>query len=163
MSSKKEALGERITTMINGLKSTLPKDRKKLVVGTEEVSVSALIRTLEGFQSLWISVDDKAKVYHRAIRDRDKVVPAARELLKDLKPPLVTIYGRTSGDLLKFAIKPESERRQLTTEEQAVANERRQSTRDARGTKGRRQKAAIKGAAPRVKVDGNGQNGNSGS
>jgi hypothetical protein len=163
MSSKKDALGERITTMIDGLKTSLPKDRKKLVVGTEEVPVSKLVRALEGFQSLWASADDKAEAYHKAIRERDKVIPDARDLLKDLKPPLVTIFGRTSGELLKFAIKPESDRRQLTTAEQAVANERRQATREARGTKGRRQKATIKGSTPRVKIDGNGQNGKSGS
>jgi hypothetical protein len=163
VSLKNDGLGEAITKMIAGLKKALPKHTKSLKVGTEMVSVSEVLKLLAWFLAYWTSASDKAKTFHTAISERNEQAPDARKLLKALKPTLVYIHGPTNTVLLEYGITPESERRQLTTAEQVVANERRKATREARGTKGRRQKAAIRGSVPRVKVDGNGQNVRSGA
>lgn len=68
-----------------------------------------------------------------------------RRFMKEMKAAAFTLLGSTNPELEKFGFKPEKARRKLTGEELAVRAAKSRATREKRGTKGKRQKEAVKG------------------
>jgi len=60
---------------------------------------------------------------------------------------LRSLYGSATQTLADYGLEPEKPRRPLTTEERAAALQKSEATRKLRGTKGSKQKAAIKATA----------------
>jgi hypothetical protein len=78
---------------------------------------------------------------------RAQMLDAANELQEmhtQWKASLAVSLGRKSPALAQFGLKPQVERRALTSEEQVVRAEKARQTRKLRHTGGRRQKAALK-------------------
>jgi len=71
--------------------------------------------------------------------------PAANSLLAGFAAYVKLTYSKSPDVLADFGLKPNKARTKLTTEEQMVAVAKRVSTRESRGTTGKKAKEAIKG------------------
>ncbi len=69
-------------------------------------------------------------------------------VIEEYQTYLVALYGKAAETLADFGLAPRKARKPLTAEQQALANERKDATRKARGTLGSRQKKGIKGNVP---------------
>lgn len=87
----------------------------------------------------------EAKAYIRQFsRDRRRLTREHREFLADLNASVAGILGRDNEELTRYGFKPARRRRALTVEEQTLAKAKAELTRKARGTMGKRQRAAIR-------------------
>jgi hypothetical protein len=77
----------------------------------------------------------------RADESEQKTAPTRSEIVAFV----VSFFGKTSSALADFGISPRKARRALTTEEMATAIAKRDATRTARHTMGKRQKLDVVG------------------
>jgi hypothetical protein len=130
MARPRESVKKRLVAMISGLKrKKLPKKVKVLEIASEPHPLPRLLRELETSLKHWTDVDDLAQALRDAVRVRNKTAAELLNFLDDLDLSIVVALGRKNPKLRDFGIKPEKERRRLTTEEQARANAKRKATR----------------------------------
>ena len=84
--------------------------------------------------------------------DATAQAPALLEFMLEFVGFVRTTFGNSPDILADFGLKPKKAKRSLTTDQQAVAVAKRASTREARGTKGKRAKLAIHGDVTGVVV-----------
>ena len=97
-----------------------------------------------------------AKLAHgaltEAIANEERVLRDASEFLAGVKKNIQRRFSNASATLIDFGLAPKKQRRAATTEEKLVRDAKVQATRAKRGTKGKRQKAAIKGKVTGVVI-----------
>ncbi len=134
-------------------------------------------RTYTGAQLLkrvQVSVDAALRVQETraaladALANESAVRKSEADFLRGLRIIILGAFCHSSETLAEFALEPKKKRRRLTAEEAIVAAEKLRSTRKARRTMGKRQRAAIKGNVTGVviapvtaggKDEGGGSNG----
>lgn len=79
-----------------------------------------------------------------AVKERDAAEPDTTQFCKALGSALVNQYGRDQETLNKFGVPAPKVRAKPTLDKKLAAAAKRQATREARGTKGSRQKKDIK-------------------
>ncbi len=84
--------------------------------------------------------------YQQAVLAEQTVTAEATALRKALRSYLIGTYGATSATVAAFGFAPKEAT--VTVETKALAIKKRAATRVARGTKGSKQKKAIKGTVP---------------
>lgn len=142
----------RLDSVADGLKTSVPAGHTTFLVGGTAYTLAELEKRLEEITKPWKTVRAAQAVIREAMATRADDERVALSFLKDLRMTFSTILGKQSEGLTKFGFKPEKARRALTPEELLVRAEKVRRTRELRGTKGRRQKEAIKaeGTAPIV-------------
>jgi hypothetical protein len=139
--STKNGVGNQLSQLISGLNTAVPSGTKSIPVAAKIYTIAALIAALQQFSQLWSTVTDLTAQLHAAVQARRDQSAAAREFIAEVKPAIVAILGAKNPDLEKFGIKPRRSRKQLTGDELAIANAKRQATRSQVGDAGKRQKA----------------------
>lgn len=81
-----------------------------LRVGKERLSVSEIEKLLTAMENLQKAVRDLHLQLHAAKVARDAEIPTMRAFLMDLKVAVVAHFGRESGALNAFGIKPYEKR-----------------------------------------------------
>jgi hypothetical protein len=138
-----------LTALGNGLLANPPGGVTTVVVDGTAVAVTALAAEVKSYEAIWVDVETTNLAHVQAVQERTKVEPtvlprvakivvAVKGMLGPTNPALETLYGIT----------PDKEPQPLTAEKQVAKNAQSLATRKARGTLGKRQKAAIKGVVP---------------
>ncbi len=138
-----------LTALGNGLIGNPPGGLTSVVVDGNPITVAALAAEVKGYETIWAAVEATDLAHQQALQARTKVeatvqprvgkiISAMKGMLGPTNPALETLYGIT----------PDKEPQPLTAEQQVARNAKSLATRKARGTMGKKQKAAIHGAVP---------------
>ena len=140
--SKAAALAS-LGSIIAGTQKHTPNG--SLTFGNVTYAATTLVQTLQGLLDAMAAHDAavaKAKDLLLALRDTNaKVGPIYRAYSRYL----VATYGDATQTLADYGLKPLKARAPLSVEQKAAAKAQSKATREARGTMGKKQKAAIKG------------------
>ena len=138
-------LGSQFKAFREGLKTGLPAGTTSLKVGDKTYSIPDLDQAFATEEAFYDAAEAARVSLRTAVRERDERRAPARTLVADFKTAIRALVGRTSESLLSFGVKPQKPARKLTGDERALATARSQATKKARGTLGRRARAAIHG------------------
>jgi hypothetical protein len=136
----------RIRQAIAGIQGNFAKAKAIVLDGTPTKPTDA-IATL---QAAITAIDEAATAetaFHTAVAAQNAAIVAAETLLENLKTTVKGTLGSTPAVLDGFGF-AETVPRKPTAATQAAAVQLRAETRAARGTKGKREKDAIKGTVP---------------
>ena len=109
-----------------------------------------------GFLSQYSAIATQAAELKADRQGLRQSLPEVRQLLQELKDAMIAAFGRSSPEIQKFGLRGRTARK-LTSEQRALAAEKARRTRALRGTKGSRQKAAIRFAGQPTLVLGPGE------
>jgi hypothetical protein len=101
--------------------------------------------------------DDAKRNEKTTLEARRQIEPQAAAFLKVLQDFATNQWGANSQEITRFGFEPRKKAEPLTGDKLVLRTARANATRKARGTRGSRQKAAIKGEVPNdVTVHGDG-------
>jgi hypothetical protein len=100
---------------------------------------------LQSFAKLRHDVDAAKSAVQAALQDEKSRAPTMRAFYTAFIVYIRAAFGNSPDILADFGLPPKKARKPRTAEQLAAAAAKRKSTRLARGTKGKKQKAAIKG------------------
>ncbi len=141
-------IGEGLQKLAEGLKANPPAGLQALGVNGASVTVSDLAVTLLAKAGLQNDVVAAEKALDVALAAREAGAHDARALYNGVVKALKGVLGPRNPLLSNYGIAPEKEATPLTAEQLVNRNEKSAATRLARGTKGKKQKAAIHGVVP---------------
>ncbi|MHB8421096.1 MAG: hypothetical protein ACYDCL_23755 [Myxococcales bacterium] len=139
-----------LTLMKNGVDKSLPS--AGMPVAGLMVTQAALDAELAADIALYQAVDDARAKLKNALGSLKAQLPATRARYAVLKLAVQGNFGIANPVLETFGIKPKAARKQLTSEENALAAAKRKATREARKTMSAKQKAGIVGATPTLTI-----------
>jgi hypothetical protein len=147
----------KISTVIHDL-STLANNLPTVCAGATYTILGVDYTAAEaaGLIADLVAADDavtQTKAAHTgAVAKRDALLAERLPIIAHLRTILVSQHGTSSTTLAALGLPPPKKRRQLTSEEKAVKAEKMRSTRQARGTKSKKQKSTIKGEVTGVTI-----------
>lgn len=147
--TKSAALAQ-VQALIAGTTKTFPN--ATLTFGNASVQSSSIIQDLQNLEKAMLALnaaESNAKDAMSALRTLEASVGP---LLRAYKRFLLATYGTATQQLAEFGLQPPKARTPISTETRATATAKARATRAARGTKGKKQKAAIKGDVAGVVV-----------
>ena len=131
-----------LNAMLSGVQTVIPDGSLIRVNGVDEKKAD-VVSELQSLLAQYASIDSSAAVAKAARVQLRQALPAASQTLQQLKDAIFAFLGRGSPELQKFGLKARTARKP-TTQQKALAAEKARRTRALRGTKGSRQKAAIR-------------------
>jgi type I site-specific restriction endonuclease len=155
--SKVTDLGVRaaLEAMLSGVQQAIPDGSEVLVAGAKLMKAD-MVAKLQGFLSQYSAIATQAAELKADRQGLRQSLPEVRQLLQELKDAMIVAFGRSSPEIQKFGLRGRTARK-LTSEQRALAAEKARRTRALRGTKGSRQKAAIRFAGQPTLVLGPGE------
>jgi hypothetical protein len=132
-----------LSSIIAGTQKHTPNG--SLTFGNATYAATTLVQTLQSLLDAMAAHDAavaKAKDLLLARRDTNAQVGPVHRAYRRY---LIATYGDATETLADYGLKPLKARAPLTVEQKAAAAAQAEATRKARGTKGKKQKAAIKG------------------
>jgi hypothetical protein len=146
----KTALLARVLALIDGTQKHYPSGSFTLInVAYTTVTLVQLLQTLADALTTLTAAEASATDALLAARAaRTHVGPVVLAYTQQLR----TNFGNATSALADFGVQPEKARAPRTVEQLAVAAAKARATRQARGTKSKKQKAAIKGNVTGVVV-----------
>jgi hypothetical protein len=130
--------------LITGLNDA-PADLQSYVIASKTYTKAELVTHFQGRIDAAKKTIAARTALHLAVVSEKEVATLVAPLRAGLKTVLQGRFGRGAAELQQFGFTPQKKaQRAATTKAAAVLQNR--STRDARGTKGKKQKATIKGA-----------------
>jgi hypothetical protein len=144
-SPKLAALGLRaaLEAMLSGVQQVIPDGSDVLVAGVK-LKKADVVAKLQAFTSQYDAITTQAATLLAERQGLKQALPDARTLLQELKDAVIAAFGRGSPEIQKFGLRVRATRKQPTVQQKALAAEKARRTRALRGTKGSRQKAAIR-------------------
>jgi hypothetical protein len=130
---KPDRLLSRVRKLAAGARKHLVPGKPLSVAGAPHDQGSILSR-LEAVLAANKAVADARNAVTHAIAAREKLHAAARPFVEDLKASLTAHFGTTNPILSEFGVPVSRRRRQLTSEEKAIASAEGVRTRRARGS-----------------------------
>jgi hypothetical protein len=124
----------------------------QLILASGTFTPAQVVSELQSYAALRSSVDTAKAAVKAALEDEKSKAPPLRALLVTFVAFVLAAFGNSPDILADFGLQPRKARQPLTADKQAAAIAKRKSTRAARGTKGKRQKAPIKGAVTGVEI-----------
>jgi hypothetical protein len=118
-------------------------------VSMTPAQVAASLQTLANLRSDAEAAKATAKA---KVANENALAPALHSLLTAFVAVVKAGYGTQPDVLADFGVSPKKVRAPMTAEQRALANAKREATREARGTKGPKQKAAVKGKVTGVVI-----------
>jgi len=131
---------------IAGVKSEIA-DGASLTLAGAVFSKAELISALEADLSHVSAVRDAFLAYKSALQARNGAATEVKAHLANLRIALAGLYGEGSEELAKFGLKPRKPKAPLSAEQELAKVTNARTTRALRGTKGSRQKEAIRATA----------------
>lgn len=141
-SVKPSAFDAELLKMDLGIQTNLPATEIIRVNGAP-LAQPAIRANLQAWLDASKAVDDAKEKYHAAVEARRTLAVPTRTFFKALKESLRAFFGRESPLLASFGITKDLAHT-ATAKEKLVAAAKREQTRKVRGTKGRKQRAAMK-------------------
>ncbi len=132
-----------LQTAIAGIKSEIA-DGASLTLAGVVFSKAELISALETDLSHVSAVHEAFLAYKSALQARDNSAAEVKAHLANLQIALAGLYGVGSAELAKFGLKPRKPKAPLSAEQELAKVTNARTTRALRGTKGSRQKEAIR-------------------
>jgi hypothetical protein len=131
-----------LEAMLSGVQQVIPDGSNVLVAGAQ-LTKADVVAKLTVFLTQYSAIETQAAVVKADRQGLKQSLPEARQLLQELKDAVIAAFGRGSPDLQKFGVRVRVTRKP-TSQQRALAAEKARRTRALRGTKGSRQKAAIR-------------------
>jgi hypothetical protein len=150
ISNNDQAFATALKALVSGLKlpNLLPAGLDKIAAEGKVSTVPELITEFEGYAEVYQDVADAEATYHKAVKARDLLAATAVPRYEAVRSSLKAALGKKSEDLPKVGIDPNKTPAPLTVEQKQAKVDKAKATRAARGTKGPKQLAAIKGQVP---------------
>jgi hypothetical protein len=127
--------------MLEGVQGIFPASAS-LTIGGAVLTQAAIAAKLQGPIANSKAVTAAYKAFQAAVAVRRAETIESRGFYKQLKAALKVYYGPQAAELASFGI-PTDKAIQRTAQQQTVAVAKRRQTRAVRGTKGKKQKAAL--------------------
>jgi hypothetical protein len=124
----------------------------QLIIGSGTYTPAQVEAELQAFAKLRTTVDAAKAAVKAALEDEKSKGPAMRAFYTAFVAYVRSAFGNSPDVLADFGLQPKKARKPLTAAQQAAAAAKRKSTRQARGTKGKRQKSTIHGDVTGVVV-----------
>jgi hypothetical protein len=123
-----------------------------LILGSGELTPEQVTTRLNAFATLRKDVDTAKAVVKAKLENERSQRPAMRAFIHAFVAYVRMAFGNSPDVLAEFGLQPKKVRKVLTIAEKAAAKAKREATRKARGTIGKRKKLAIKGDVTGVVV-----------
>ncbi|HZU96621.1 MAG TPA: hypothetical protein VFF73_08025 [Planctomycetota bacterium] len=117
---------------------------KTLPLHGANLDATALGQVVANALAPYESVTNDRQDLRVSVANRRSRETSTKELIKEIQAACLTTFGEASSEYQSFGFMPRK-KAALTSEQQALKHERALATRQARGTKGKRQKASIHG------------------
>jgi len=137
-----------LKAMRAGLQNNLPAGLTQIAAGGEVSTVAQVETELDGYIATYQAADDAETAYRKAVKTRDDEAGTVVPRIEALRTSLKGVFGKKNPDLTKVGLTPDKTPAPLTLEQKQERAAKAAATRKARGTKGPKQKAAIKGQLP---------------
>jgi len=131
--------------LLAGMATTLPANVTQVVAEGEVSSITDITNEVNGYITLYQAADDAAVVLHTAVQAREAIAPKATARYAALRNAFKSMIGKKSPNLTKVGITPDKTPAPPTLEKKKASATKGAATRTARGTKGKKQLAAIHG------------------
>jgi len=128
--------------MLSGVQTVIPDGSLIRVDGVDQKKAD-VVTELQAVLTQHAAVDSSAAAVKANRAQLSQALPAAHLLLQHLKLAIIALLGKGSPELQQFGLQVRVPRK-LTVQQKALAAEKARRTRALRGTKGSRQKAAIR-------------------
>jgi hypothetical protein len=139
-----------VKALIAGTRKHFPNG--SFVLGKTTYSTASLVAALEAYEPVIAALN----AAHAAVNDAAAARTATEEqlapILRDYTGYLRAIFSTAATELADFGLQPVKARAPLSSDQRTLATERMRATRKARGTRGPKQKLAIKGEVTGVVV-----------
>jgi hypothetical protein len=142
------ALAEKLAAGAQKHLSGMPQ----LILESGTLTPAQVQTQLQGFANLRSRVTGAQAAVQAALADEKSKAPAMRAFFNAFIGFVRAAFGNSPDVLADFGLAPKKARKTPTAEQKAAAVAKRKSTREARGTKGKKQKLAIKGDVTGVVV-----------
>ncbi len=139
-----EKFEEQLIKLRDGLRG-LPRGTQVTIGGVSR-SAEEVARKLDAYIASYEAVRATRVLLDQQTAARNGNQRLAKTLREDIEPGIRSLVGPRNPELTKFGFKPKKAPRKLTSDAQSKKVERMRATRQARGTRGPRQKLGIKGA-----------------
>lgn len=131
-----------------GVTNNWPTGVQTINVQQTAYTQQALVSKLGGYVTVFGLPDKLAQQHADAVTAREGLYAEAHAFLVALLQALPAYVGNTEAGLSAFGAKPPKQRTAQTAAQKAVTTQKRNATRVARGTLGKKQKAQIHGTVP---------------
>jgi len=118
-----------------------------LYLGSETFTPATLADFVQNRINLANAIDTTRAAWEAALSEYDAVNKQTDLVISDLRHTVMGLYGRRSSQLASFGFSP-NRIPVLSSEQRATAAKKAKATRRARGTRGKKQKALVKGVVP---------------
>ncbi len=133
-----------VQNMLNGLSSNVPSTLRSMLVGGSSMTIIQVIAKFQAILDMLNSVTASKTAYQHAIATRKGELVADRTFYANVVANLKQIIGLTAQTTLSaFGILPPKTKAKPSSTTRAIAAAKAAATRKARGTMGKKQKAAI--------------------
>ena len=139
-----------VQALIAGTTKVYPSG--SLTFGNATHPVVSLIQALQSLEQAMIALNTAQSASKDAASALRSLEVSVGPLLRDYKRFLLATFGMSAQQLAEFGLQPPKARTPLSTDKRAAATAKARATRTARGTKGKKQKLAIKGDVTGVTV-----------
>jgi hypothetical protein len=145
-----------VQSMINGLTSNVPSTLRNMLIGGASMTIPQVLAKMQAILEMLNSVTAAKTAYQHAIATRKGELVADHAFYSNVVAYLKQAFGPTDQTTLaEFGILPPKAKAKPSTTTRAIAAAKAAATRKARGTMGKKQKAAITTTpAPTVQVLG---------
>src|SRR5579883_606986 len=118
---------------------------KQLLYGGNMKDANSLDAIVAALLAPYEAVHDDRQALSVSVANRRSNEAAAKQAIEDFKNACLNTFGESSSEYRSFGFEPRKKPAPLTAEKHTLKVARNAATRSARGTKGSRQKLAIKG------------------
>lgn len=137
-----------VTALIAGFKAGMPGGAATFLVNNKSYAQADILATLGAIQAILAAVPGTELAYKAALQARDEAEPETLSMLNNVSTALRGALGTSPTGLAPYGLKARKARTALTTEQKVAMAAKSAATRKARGTLGKKQRAAIKGVVP---------------
>ena len=131
-----------------GVTKELPPEITQVTAGGKTSDVPTLATEIQRMVTVFANVETTHNAHIKALQVRTEEGPGVVTRYEDIASALKAALGKKNPLLAKFGLAPNKTAAPPTTEQKTLRIQKARATRVARGTKGKRQKEAIKGTVP---------------
>jgi hypothetical protein len=134
----------RLDMAVEGIKSAFPPGVTEVYLRGIPYTQPLLLAEAQNVLAPWKGVRGAKGTIRTFANSKPATIDQGREFLGALLVSMASHYGEDDETLTKFGFKPKKKRKPLSSEKEVIRVAKAKKTRELRGTKGKRQKAAIK-------------------
>jgi hypothetical protein len=144
--NSKVTLAKRALDLVAGTQKHTPNG--SFTLGSEAYTAATLVQLLQGLAEAIANVDTTRAAWQDALASADDEQAKAVPVLRAYQSMLLATYGNAPATLADYGLVPHKGPTPPSASVKATAVLKREATRTARHTMGKKQKAAIKGSVP---------------